>query len=283
MKTFLCVVSPRFPENYLIGVQARTWGVERGYENRIRQTSVGDELVFIADRAIRSIHRIESSVYEKSDPLWPPKDGDPFPFRIKISEPLYKGSISNEVFRTAISFMAAVEAWGGTIQGISGVFNNRLTDADVAFIKSQLKQVSPSSPSLKSSKDLSDIGAAAPANLSALQLPPNTFLPSLGLKPMSESDNLLESSPAFGGNIILCKDNDSGDHVAVDFNRGIASTDNLIRVLQYMSWMRQSDSAKNNIKGVILTESSDTALKQVVSEVPNVSLQHYRIGIQLVD
>ncbi len=29
MRTYLCVVSPRFPENYHIGVQSQTWGVER--------------------------------------------------------------------------------------------------------------------------------------------------------------------------------------------------------------------------------------------------------------
>jgi hypothetical protein len=39
MKTFLCVVSSRFPENYHIGIQARTWGVEARYENRIGQVS----------------------------------------------------------------------------------------------------------------------------------------------------------------------------------------------------------------------------------------------------
>jgi hypothetical protein len=33
------------------------------------------------------------------------------------------------------------EAWGGTIQGASGVFNDRLTDNDVAFIKSRLHRI----------------------------------------------------------------------------------------------------------------------------------------------
>jgi hypothetical protein len=35
MATFLCVVSPNFPENYEIGVQARTWGVEENYKSKI--------------------------------------------------------------------------------------------------------------------------------------------------------------------------------------------------------------------------------------------------------
>src|SRR5262245_16678791 len=127
MKTFLCVVSPNFPENYEIGVQARTWGVEEGYKRKIEQTSPGDELVFIARRNIRSIHTIESKVYRDDKPLWPPKDGDFFPWRIKISRPTCAGQIPSDVFSANISFMRAVDHWPGTIQGPNGVFNERLT------------------------------------------------------------------------------------------------------------------------------------------------------------
>src|SRR6266480_48347 len=141
MKTFLCVVSPRFPENYHIGVQARTWGVESKYEDRIKQTSIGDEIVFLAARQIRSIHKIDSEVYEDSHPLWPPKDGDLFPYRIKISRPTHVGEISSAEFVPNISFMRAVDVWTGTIQGRNGVFNDRLTPEDVAFIKSHLRSV----------------------------------------------------------------------------------------------------------------------------------------------
>jgi hypothetical protein len=79
MKTDLCVVSPRFPENYHIGVQSQTWGVEKNYKSRIAKVHEGDELVFLASQEIRSIHRIESEVYEETRLLWPPKDGDVFP------------------------------------------------------------------------------------------------------------------------------------------------------------------------------------------------------------
>jgi hypothetical protein len=141
MRTFLCVVSPRFPENYHIGVQARKWGVEGRYHNRIHQVSRDDEVVFIASREIRSIHQIESGVFRDNTPLWPPKDGDLFPFRIKISAPTYAGAISSGEFVPHISFMRNVQAWGGTIQGASGVFNDRLTDEDVTFIKSRLRKI----------------------------------------------------------------------------------------------------------------------------------------------
>ena len=120
MRTYLCVVSPRFPENYHIGVQSQTWGVERTYRNRIARVHEGDELVFLASQEIRSIHRVEGEVYEDSRPLWPAKDGDLFPFRIRISKPLYVGAIQKEDFVRGISFMRVVDSWGGTIQGASG-------------------------------------------------------------------------------------------------------------------------------------------------------------------
>src|SRR5881275_625261 len=98
MKTFLCVVSPRFPENYHIGVQARRWGVEARYKHRIEMTSPGDEIIFLASQQIRSVHRIESPVYKDEAPLWPPKDDDIFPYRIKISAPTYAGAIAPDDF-----------------------------------------------------------------------------------------------------------------------------------------------------------------------------------------
>jgi predicted RNA-binding protein len=111
MKTYLCIVSPRFPENYHIGVQSQTWGVERTYRNRIAKVHKGDELVFMASQEIRSIHRVQSEVYEDTRPLWPAKDGDFFPFRIRISNPLYVGAIQKEDFAPRISFMSVVDSW----------------------------------------------------------------------------------------------------------------------------------------------------------------------------
>ncbi len=73
--------------------------------------------------------------------LWLAKDGDVFPFRIRISKPLYAGTIPKDDFVPRISFMSVVDKWGGTIQGASGVFNDRLTEKDVDFIKSRLVRV----------------------------------------------------------------------------------------------------------------------------------------------
>jgi hypothetical protein len=283
MKTFLCVVSPRFPENYHIGVQARVWGVERRYENRIRQVSLGDEVVFIASQQIRSIHQIESEVVKDDRPLWPPKDGDLFPFRIKISRPTYAGQISSNEFVPHISFMRDKEAWGGTIQGASGVFNDRLTDEDVNFIKSRLHRVAvPEEPAARAAEQpqiknlFRLIGSDVLDSL-------RRILPSLGLTRVNGADFPAEYDLGYGGNVILCRDVKTKDFVVVDFNRGEAPTETLIRVLHYMSWVRQTVAGSKDVRGIILTESANEALSAIVKEVPNVDLRFYRIGIELLE
>jgi hypothetical protein len=281
MKTFLCVVSPRFPENYHIGVQARTWGVEAAYENRIKQTSPGDEIVFLASQQIRSIHGIESQVFQDKTPLWPPKDGDLFPFRIKISAPIYVGQISSNAFVPNISFMR--DAWPGSIRGRNGVFNDRLTDEDVNFVKSRLRKIpvverpaarAAEEPKIKSLFRLIDSDVVASLK---------RILPSLGLRRFNGENFPAEYDAGYGGTIILCREVNKNDLVVVDFNRGDAPTDTLIRILRYMSWLRQNLAGKNDVRGIILTESANAALSDIVQEVPNVDLRLYRIGIELLD
>ena len=86
MKTYICTVSNKFPENYQIGIQAGLWGVEEKYKNRILKVQQGDQLVFIVGGVYRTLHRIESQVFIDETPLWPEKDGSIFPYRIKISK-----------------------------------------------------------------------------------------------------------------------------------------------------------------------------------------------------
>ena len=74
-----------------------------------------------------------------------------------------------------------------------------------------------------------------------------------------------------------------GDLVVVDFNRGEAPTETLIRVLHYMSWARQTLAGSKDVRGVILTEAANDALSAIVREVPNVALRFYRIGIELLE
>jgi hypothetical protein len=283
MKTFLCVVSPRFPENYHIGIQSRTWGVEARYENRIRQTSPGDEIVFLASRHIRSIHKIESEVYENTRPLWPPKDGDLFPYRVTMSQPTHVGTISSTDFVPKISFMRAVEILTGTIQGPNGVFNDRLTGEDVRFVKARFRKIPVAKPEtariaeqLQIKNLFRLIGSDVLESLKRL-------LPSLGLTRSNGADFPAEYDLGYGGNVILCKDTNTGDFVIVDFNRGEAPANTLIRVLHYMSWVRQTLAGQRDVRGIVLTESANETLSTIVKEVPNVDLRFYRIGIELFD
>jgi hypothetical protein len=287
MNAFLCAVSPRYPENYQIGLVAKTWGVKREYENRIRQTTVGDELIFMTTQEIRSIHRIESPVFEKSSLLWPAMDGDIFPFRIKISDPTHSGVIHSHEFAEKISFMRDCKRWTGTIQGRNGVFNNHLTESDVAYIKSRLVA------------GINAYAADVQSGLRAAEQPKiqNLFkligsdvleslkriLPSLGLVRYNGKDFPAEYDLGYGGNVILCREIEGGDLVVVDFNRGEAPSETLLRLLHYMSWVRQHLASGKDVSGMILTEKADDALQAIVREVPNISLRYYRIGIELVN
>jgi hypothetical protein len=280
-KTFLCVVSPRFPENYHIGVQARTWGVETRYEDRISETSPGDEIVFLASRHIRSVHRIESKVFKDNTPLWPSKDGDLFPSRVNISQPTYAGQVSSDEFVPNISFMR--EEWPGYFRGRNGVFNDRLTDEDVNFIKSRLQRVAvPKEPAARAAEQpqIKNLFRLIGSNvLESLK----RILPSLGLSRVNGADFPAEYDLGYGGNVILCRDAKTKDFVVVDFNRGEAPSETLIRVLHYMSWVRQTRAGSKDVRGIILTESVNEALSAIVKEVPNVDLRFYRIGIELLN
>lgn len=281
MKTYLCAVSPQLPENYQIGLQALTWGVEKRYRKRIAKVRKGDELVFLS-RNSKSIHRIEGPVYKDETVLWPPKKGDIFPYRIKISKPLYRGEIPPNKFSSEISFMRDTDAWGGTIQGASGVFNDRLTEEDVNFIRSRLRKIpvakqvtarAAEEPKIKNLFRL--IGFDVLQSLKRI-------LPELGLERFNGKDFPAEYDLGYGGNVILCKDTRTGAFVVVDFNRGEAPAETLIRVLHYMSWVRQTLAGSKDVRGIVLTETANQTLSTVVKEVPNVDLQLYRIGIELL-
>jgi hypothetical protein len=105
------------------------------------QCHKGDQLVFVVGGFVKSIHIIESNVYIGHEPLWPLKDGSNFPYRIKISAPLYSGDVSLPDIADQISFMNGKVAWGDTIQGHNGVFNPRLTDTDIEILKNHMQPV----------------------------------------------------------------------------------------------------------------------------------------------
>jgi hypothetical protein len=137
-QAYICAVSSRFPENYEIGIRAGKWGVEARHSKRVANVRVGDTLIFLVGGRFRSIHRVTSDVFEERTLLWPLKDGDPFPYRMNIGPAEVFGSVPAAELAPNISFMRDTRAWGGTIQGANGVFNDRATPADVELIRMAL-------------------------------------------------------------------------------------------------------------------------------------------------
>jgi hypothetical protein len=137
-RCYLCSVSSRFPENYEIGIRAGKWGVERRYEKRIAPVRAGDRIAFVVGGAFRSIHPVIRAPYEDMTPIWPPKDGDSFPYRIDIGLAEIAGNVPVGNIAAGISFMRD-RRWGGTLQGANGVFNSRLTAEDEALLRDALR------------------------------------------------------------------------------------------------------------------------------------------------
>ena len=86
MTYYICSVSPKFPENYQIGIHSKKWGVEEKYHKRIVAAQPGDMLLFVIGGEFVSIHTIESAPHRDETILWPPKTGDIFPWRVSIPE-----------------------------------------------------------------------------------------------------------------------------------------------------------------------------------------------------
>jgi len=260
--------------------------VER-YGRRIAQVVPGDTLVFLVAGQYRSIHKVESVPFIDHLPLWPAMDGDYFPHRIKISDPLYVGGVDAAGLANRISFMEG-KVWGGTIQGASGVFNPRLTLKDLELIKSHMKAVQwrPGIPTPAEAKITSERQLALFKFYEAdIEENVSNSLNTLGLK--------LYVDPATGrsgrqyvidgGRIdLLCEDIATGDYVILELKKGQAPEQTLLQILRYMSWIRQNLAGNKDVKGIILTESADSVLPQVVIEVPNVSIRYYRVNVNIL-
>src|SRR5688500_15527870 len=107
MANYVAVVPQKLQENYQIALHAQTWGVEEKYKHRIQPLRSGDELLFLVENAFRSVHRVEGSAYVDHTPLWPDKDGDVFPYRVKISDAIANGEVDLNSIAPNIGFLRA--------------------------------------------------------------------------------------------------------------------------------------------------------------------------------
>jgi hypothetical protein len=302
---YICTVSPKFPENYQIGIRANCWGVEEKYRKRIAGVKPGDMLLFVIGGEFISIHTIESAAHRDESILWPPKNGDVFPWRVTISDPVLKGAaVIKGDLQHKISFMKG-KFWGGTIQGASGVFNDRLTHEDFELIKS--KMVMGKSPKKRPPGKV--IRRSAQRNQPVHRYPANQpserqqclfkfyeadieerILSMLGEMNLELYHDLKtgKTGKQFvidGGRIdLLCTDQQTGDFVIIELKKGEAPQETLLQILRYMSWVKQHMPIKgrNGVKGIILTEQADTDLQHYLEEVPNVIIRYYRLSISLI-
>jgi len=86
-----------------------------------------------------------------------------------------------------------------------------------------------------------------------------------------------------GGRIdLLCREKRGGNFVVIELKKGEAPNQTMLQILFYMSWVRQNMAQGKDVRGVILTETADSALVEIVKEVPNVDIQYYRLSVELV-
>jgi hypothetical protein len=298
----LSLTSNALPENYHIGLNARMWGIQDKYAHRLDDLKPGDILVLMSGGLFKSTHRIESVKLLDSRPLWPPHNGDYFQNRFQISAPLYAGEVDCKQVWNQISFMKYKEAWGGTVQGGNGVMNTRLTQADLDFIQSRMRKVEPSSsvnivhlpaPAIRPEVTPTPVqrlsapmSAKEPSRTNVLFLNESIqkalhgLLPQLGLRSLDQG--LSQKIMLKGGAAsLVCWDSHNA-LVVVQLHRGQASTETLLDLLFDMSQIRQQIDTKLNVRGIILGETTNDELSQIIGAVPNVSYRNYRVALELV-
>jgi len=290
MSIYLCSVTNRFPENYEIGLHARRWGVEEKYASKIRGVRKGDTLVFLVGGDYRSVHQIESGPIIERNLLWPPKDGSVFPHRIEIGPALYRGRASGGALAKEISFMKDKQVWTGTVQGGNGIFNNRLTSEDLAAIQRELHPVMvpqeetplPEPARVKSAPEQIPrerqqmLFQFYSADLERAMI---SLLPRLGLRPIDGNGKNLPHGEKDTSRMV-CLDS-RGHHVVVHLHCGNAPVETLLHLLHDISWVRQNLDNVKEVRALLLTETLEPTLKDLISEVPNIEARTYRLAIEL--
>jgi hypothetical protein len=279
--TYICSLAAGLPENYEIGLRAHTWGVVDTYADRARQVKPGDLRFLYVAGSFRSLHEVTGGYLYDETPLWPEHNGSLFPHRIRISEPIAAGNVPIASAALHISFMRNTRVPTGTLQGGNGVFNDRLTPEDVAYLQSRMTDALPARTHV----------APAVAEKSAER---HSLIFRLYQHDLDE--RIIElltangiSVPAGGRRVPTGVDVidaigvDAKDQfVVVDINRGQAPEQALLQVLRHMSWTRQNRERKRGVRGLIVAEAADNALVELVHEVPNVDIQLFRLTLEFL-
>lgn len=282
---YICAVSPDFPENYRIGVEAGLWGVEEKYKRFIEPVRRGDLLIFSVGGVVRSIHRIETAPFYDAIPLWPMKDGSVFPYRVRISAPLHTGAADFRSFSEHISFMRG-KLWSGTIQGPNGVFNSKATDSDVALIQSLLVPVQEPLRYIERrgrQKKLAEPGRGAVLCLDEARLRGcvGELVRAEGLQPSALDGRVRSELPPGPGLVTSLFDSARRDFMVVDLHVQRPGEQALLSILKRMSWVRQHAERPRDVRGLLLLDRPDHDLHAVAGEVPNLQVREYDVRLAL--
>jgi hypothetical protein len=288
MKTYLCAVTARYPEAYQMDLHAQRWGVEERYAGKIAGVRQGDMLVFMVGGECRYIYRVESNPFIKRTHLWPAKDGSLFPHRIEISPALYRGRANANQMVPFISFMQGTQRRQGTLQGPHGIFNSRLTKEDLDLIQRHRHPVmTPVAAATQQNGPRLDSQPAAgrqkllfefySADLERAMI---ALLPGLGLVPVGGAADSMPTREEEASQMV-CTDS-PGRHVVVHLHRGKAAHETLLHLLHDMSWVRRNLDGVRDVRALLLTETLDPALNDLVSEIPNIQARCYRLAIELI-
>ncbi len=80
----------------------------------------------------------------------------------------------------------------------------------------------------------------------------------------------------------LCTDKSTGDLVVIELKRGKTSDATVGQLLRYMGWVKQNLlKPGQQIRGIIIAQEVDDALKYAVSELKNVSVLTYKVDFKL--
>jgi predicted RNA-binding protein len=275
---YLCAVSQRFPENLDIGVQARVWGVEERYVNKISRVRPGDTLVFLVGGDFRSVHRIESEPFKDSTLLWPEKNGSRFPHRVRISPPLFRGKVHAPPLTQKISFMRGRERWSGTVQGAHGVFNPKMTEDDLRLVTSRMTPVA--APAVEPSP-IPIEPARIPFGLLEDQMgrAVTDLFAALGLRHAADAaQTWLSEGDAYR---VLAVDRHDGARVVVVVDSGKGTAGLVLQALRHLSELRAEGGARASVRAIILSDRLSDELVRVTREIPALEARQFRVRIEL--
>ena len=278
-KIYICAVSPQFPENYEIGVRTGTWGVTGSNRRRIEVVRPGDRLVFIVAGRFRSIHEVVTGPYEDHRLLWPPREGDVYPHRIRIGPPEAFGIIPVPELASRISFMRG-KRWSGTIMGRNGVFNDRATIQDLELIRMALL----AGPRLEERPDL-----VRPVDKPILEETGgglDSLLDRLAelsrLSPAPGFRNPFDAAESWGRGLLA--------GVYTDWRQtptfavaplGRSPSDTVLSTLYGLSSLKQADPSVKRVQGKIFVHAAPDAILPLISGVPNLEAIVYDVRVSL--